>query len=452
MESPIEPPKITSSVSPSSSKKRPRSESPNRESTGSKKRLLVKSSQLESSGLRKQPGSKLPPPKSTVSRKRPRSRSPLPESTNSTGQPQSKSPLPESSHSKSQPFSKPPLPEFANSTKRLRSKSPPPEIARQRKRPGRASRIDATQKEELRHKQLRREEEIRAAVIAQSSVEVVRQHYNAVPQRDLNWRKSGSKIAGLRKFNNWVKACLIQKYSRGDGIHESLRVLDLGCGKGGDLGKWQKAPRPGLDLYVGVDSADISIQQARGRYADLRPPKFHAEFFAKDGYGESLGEIPFIREMVGFENHGPHGGFDVVTMMFCMHYAFESESKAKGMLRNVAGSLRKGGRFIGVIPNSDVLRSRVEAFHKEQDASIDRSNNQAEDKEQPANPKATTHSEDIASATAEWGNDIYRVRFPGKTPKDGVFRPPFGWKYSYWMEEAVESIPEYVVPWEAFRA
>jgi mRNA (guanine-N7-)-methyltransferase len=51
-----------------------------------------------------------------------------------------------------------------------------------------------------------------------------------------------------------------------------------------------------------------------------------------------------------------------------------------------------------------------------------------------------------------WGNSIYRVKFPGKTPTDGVFRPPYGWKYFYFLEEAVEEVPEYVVPWEAFRA
>ena len=343
-------------------------------------------------------------------------------------------------------------PELTGPAKRPRSKSPPREAPRPRKRPGKASHINVSQREELRHKQLKREEKTRAASIAQSSVEVVRQHYNAVPQRDLGWRTSGSKIAGLRKFNNWVKASLIQRYSRGERTEGRLKVLDLGCGKGGDLGKWQKAPRPGVDLYVGVDSADISIQQARGRYIDMRPPKFYAEFFAKDGYGEVLGEIPFIREQVGFENRGSHGGFDVVTMMFCMHYAFESESKAKGMLRNVAGSLRKGGRFIGVIPNSDILRSKVEEFHKKQDASGEKIDGKNGDNQTSVTNKAAASSEEQGPATAEWGNELYRVRFPGKTPKDGVFRPPFGWKYSYWMEEAVESVPEYVVPWEAFRA
>ena len=41
---------------------------------------------------------------------------------------------------------------------------------------------------------------------------------------------------------------------------------------------------------------------------------------------------------------------------------------------------------------------------------------------------------------------------PSKTPDDGVFRPAFGWKYNFFLDEAVEEVPEYVVPWEAFRA
>jgi mRNA (guanine-N7-)-methyltransferase len=51
----------------------------------------------------------------------------------------------------------------------------------------------------------------------------------------------------------------------------------------------------------------------------------------------------------------------------------------------------------------------------------------------------------------EWGNSIYKVVFPQKTPLDGIFRPPFGWKYIFHLAEAVETVPEYVVPWESFR-
>ena len=370
------------------------------------------------------------------------------------------------------------------------SPSPPPKSPpRQRRRPGAASKIAQADKEIARQRQVERErdelQEVQTAAATRGVHDVVRQHYNAVPQRGRDWRKTDSKIRGLRTYNNWVKSVLIQKFSPKEGYDpdqnpesvEGLRVLDIGCGKGGDLGKWQKAPQP-VELYVGIDPAEISIDQARERYAEMRGRSrgrlFQGEFFVKDGYGEWLGDIPLIRNVgidgsVGPGGHGSTrwggGGFDVVTMMFCMHYAFENEAKARGMLRNVAGSLKKGGRFIGVIPNSDVLRSKVEAFHQ---ARAKTHQNEVSDVPDAVkaigteghpngNLKPETNDQVKEHKVAdedvlEWGNTIYRVRFPGKTPEDGVFRPPFGWKYSYFMEEAVEEVPEYVVPWEAFRA
>ena len=438
------------------------------------------------------------------------------------------------------------------------------QVPRPRKRPGGASRISAVDKEAVLKRQQEREEEARKEVATRGLDDVVRQHYNAVPQRGRDWRKTDSRIKGLRSFNNWVKSTIIHKFAPTDeGTGAPLRVLDLGCGKGGDLGKWQQAPQP-VGILVGIDPAEISIEQARDRHVQMwrggtrggrggrgssRPQRtFDAEFFAQDAFGRSIANIPIVRH-IGFDSGTPvprrGGGFDVVSMMFCMHYAFESEAKTRGMLQNVAGSLAKGGRFIGTIPNSDVIRSKVEAFHKAQEKG--RSAESPESQSVPvtkaddiSSPVETTVTEeadgqsrmaetrpkddeinssqtktkteiytysssskadpsgesndvdvtlssnakltgeadgqtlsialppsDVASKTpnkplsaknheteippVEWGNEIFRVRFPGQTPKDGVFRPPFGWKYSYFMEEAVEEIPEYVVPWEAFR-
>jgi len=319
----------------------------------------------------------------------------------------------------------------------------------------------------------------------------VKEAYNLVPQRGREWRRTESKISGLRSYNNWVKSTLIQKFSPNEsfasGQHsadgsgdEMLRVLDIGCGKGGDLGKWQKAPQR-VGLYIGVDPAEVSIEQAKGRYQESRHKSrgriFDAKFYAKDGYGEWLGEIPIIREVGIDQNVGPDGngssrwgggGFDVVTMMFCMHYAFESEEKTRGMLRNVAGALKKGGRVIGVTPNSDVIKDRVQTFYLDwekknkdekraankphEDSSIPEAPAQSEEEKAESNGSAVPAPEDVEEPQPRWGNSIYRVRFPRATPRDGVFRPPFGWKYSYFMEEAVEEVPEYVVPFEAFRA
>ncbi len=398
---------------------------------------------------------------------------------------------------------RPPLSRQSQSPKPARrSPTPPPKSPpRQRKRPGGASRIGNAEKEALRQRQHEREQEqlegVKQAAATRGVHDVVRQHYNAVPERGRDWRKTDSRIKGLRSFNNWIKSTVIQKFSPNenhtpggagntrwadgtDGYgrqNTGILVLDIGCGKGGDLMKWQQAPQS-VELYIGIDPAEVSIDQARERYAQMRggggrggrqgrggrPQRiFRAEFFVKDGFGEWLGDIPIIRE-VGIDGGvGPGGGgsssrwggggFDVVTMMFCMHYAFESEPKARGMLRNVAGSLKKGGRFIGVIPNSDVITQRVEDFHKQRKHDSGPSPTNGHVNGETKDDGNVGDEKNIqADGGPEWGNSIYRVRFPGKTPEDGIFRPPFGWKYSYFMEEAVEEVPEYVVPWEAFRA
>lgn len=379
--------------------------------------------------------------------------------------------------------------------KRHRSTSPS-EAPRKLKRPGQRARITGAQAEEVQKRREQRDREAAADMAQTQTVlgqrgthDVVREHYNAVPERGRDWRRTDSRIKGLRSFNNWVKSTIIQKFSPDEdhtpGSHErgrdmaghsdhELLVLDIGCGKGGDLGKWQQAPQ-NVALYVGLDPADVSIDQARERYHQMRSRGgggrggrggyrggsrsrlFDARFHVKDCYGETIEDIEVIRQ-VGFDT-SPMGrsGFDIVSMMFCMHYAFETEEKARRMLQNVSASLKKGGRFIGTIPNSDVIGDKVTEFNERMAAKKAAKGDEGKEGETKAGEDDDTKpegaaEEGAAEETAEWGNDLYRVRFPGKTPEDGIFRPPFGWKYNFFLDEAVEEVPEYVVPWHAFRA
>lgn len=387
-----------------------------------------------------------------------------------------------------------PQPYNANSLQPAKRRAiSPSDQPRKQKRPGARARISESEREAIRARQIARDRQAAAAEAAQVAEDnrargindVVRQHYNNVPERGRDWRTRDSKIKGLRVFNNWIKSCIIQRYSpdedhtpgsreQGRSSDKELLVLDVGCGKGGDLSKWQQAPQP-LQLYVGLDPADVSIEQARDRYRNLAsrggrggrggrgrpsPRLFDARFQVKDCYSQSIEDVEIVRQ-VGFDPSTMNRrGFDVVSMMFSMHYAFESEKNARTMLRNVAGALKKGGRFIGCIPNSDVLGERVREFNTNLAAKREAAASKTEDKKPdegsttppPVEAEDGELEEGEAEPTAEWGNSIYRVRFPGKTPEDGIFRPAFGWKYNFFLDEAVEEVPEYVVPWEAFRA
>ena len=111
-----------------------------------------------------------------------------------------------------------------------------------------------------------------------------------------------------------------------------------------------------LIIYTQTDIAEVSVEQARSRYlssAAANPIKsssrFNAFFAALDCFSQSLSEIPNLP----LPPRAPP--FDVVSMQFCMHYAFESVQKARLMLENVTRWLRKGGRFVGTIPNDRLL-------------------------------------------------------------------------------------------------
>jgi mRNA (guanine-N7-)-methyltransferase len=178
-------------------------------------------------------------------------------------------------------------------------------------------------------------------------VQAVVQHYNARPDVGVAQRQN-SPIYGLKSFNNWVKSVLITRFAHpalGQGMRQGPRagkVLEMGCGKGGDLTKWTKAK---IKELVAVDIASVSVDQAQARWAQTR--RFEATFAVLDCYVDSLASVVPTAILAQ--------PFDVVSMQFCMHYAFEKESKARCMLENVTRWLRPGGIFLGTIPNSELL-------------------------------------------------------------------------------------------------
>jgi mRNA (guanine-N7-)-methyltransferase len=248
-------------------------------------------------------------------------------------------------------------------------------------------------------------------------VTLIAGHYNARPDVGKGAREA-SPIIGLKNFNNWVKSVLILRFA-----HPALaasprasgppppgfrarggKVLDMGCGKGGDLSKWARAP---VAEYVGVDIAAVSVDQARARWADMRGQRFQADFAPLDCFVQSLAD--------GIKPARLARAFDVVSMQFCMHYAFETPAKARRMLENVGRWLRKGGVFVGTIPNAELLMANLDAVPE--------------------------------GAPLQWGNGVYSIAFEARTP-----RPAFGHRYRFFLRDAVDDVPEYVVRWQTLVA
>ncbi|KAJ1569517.1 mRNA cap guanine-N7 methyltransferase [Cladochytrium tenue] len=232
---------------------------------------------------------------------------------------------------------------------------------------------------------------------------LVARHYNARPQVGRERRRE-SVIFHLKNLNNWTKSVLIARFtaaaataaaatdaggSRGSG----LRVLDLGCGKGGDLQKWAKA---GVAALVGIDIAEVSVEHARQRYRE-GTFRFPADFFAADCFA------PRLAERLGGDAARP-GSFDVVSSQFAFHYCAEAPDRMAAAVANVAAFLRPGGYFVGTVPNANVLVKKLRA-----------------------------------ADGLRFGNSIYSVTFEQKTEY-----PIFGHRYNFELADAIDDCPEYL--------
>lgn len=76
-----------------------------------------------------------------------------------------------------------------------------------------------------------------------------------------------SKILPVRDYNNWVKTALIQTAKALIRSRRNTAILDLCCGKGGDLKKYAKLGCVGY--YAGLDITTRSLAEATQRYNEL---------------------------------------------------------------------------------------------------------------------------------------------------------------------------------------
>ena len=136
----------------------------------------------------------------------------------------------------------------------------------------------------------------------------------------------------LRSYHNDVKRWMISTVAARS---RATSLLDLCCGRGGDINKWVDAR---LAVVHGVDISDEEIAEARRRFAARQQAEWerrgrrlptHCTFATTDGLG--VARVPWDRQ------------YDAVTCMFSAHYFFLSATMIDNFLGNVSAGLRDGG-------------------------------------------------------------------------------------------------------------
>ena len=149
----------------------------------------------------------------------------------------------------------------------------------------------------------------------------------------------------LRRFHNHVKRMLLVEYG---GIDKSL--LDLSCGRGGDLRKWFDGR---YKRVIGVDIDSKGIEEAKKRRNNLlqhpQQDKNIKQWLNKSTIHFEVADSSYnLRETPSLDGILPkkYNTFDVVSCQFAIHYFFESREKLHGLLQNVSQNIKDRGVFI----------------------------------------------------------------------------------------------------------
>ena len=219
--------------------------------------------------------------------------------------------------------------------------------------------------------------------------------------------RKASRIIFLRSFNNWVKASMINKYCKKLG--KGVAVLELCCGKGGDLDKYFMN---NIKLFVGADISKESLKNAKDRLEKIKNEKYKDNFRIKCIFIKDDLSSPDNRFL---EKIDKNYYFDLVSCQFALHYHFQNEKRLNAFLTNVSSRLCEGGYFIGTIIEDNVIVKRLR------------------------NRKKMTENKYLKEKFT-FGNEYYSVKFSQK--HFDVKNGPFGIKYGFYLEDSIDNRDE----------
>lgn len=316
--------------------------------------------------------------------------------------------------------------------------------------------------------------------------------------------RADSRLYHMRAFNGWVKATQISeldpdiksttKGGKKRSRRSPLRVLDLACGKGGDLLKWAIHPRR-MENYVGVDVARGSLVDAAIRarqmvkrgtlkrctfsLADLgedvpgrkRSPKAKRmqKLLTWNLEEETSEEREYDPKFVMKEGGGiaETDKFDVISIQFAIHYMMSTRKRARRFFHTVSSLLEIGGNLIATTIDARVVIEKLMALGKDfhfDDMDLHQEVDLPENESRHGNGN-TARKVVEDGATVYAGDGVCRLKFDSDTlrkifNRDKSSDDMYGLQYTFTLSEGDDhaagvgdavNLPEWLTPISALK-
>ena len=165
-----------------------------------------------------------------------------------------------------------------------------------------------------------------------------------------------TNIENLRKFHNFIKFNIINESCK---ITSAKNLLDIACGRGGDLQKWLS--NNNLEYILAFDSHKDSIFSSikNGDSFDGAIARF---LNIRKNYKSKIPYIVF-KNLNILDNDiyqklnkiDANKKYDIISCQFAMHYFSRNDNILNQILNMISLKLKKGGLFIGTATDGDLI-------------------------------------------------------------------------------------------------
>lgn len=200
-----------------------------------------------------------------------------------------------------------------------------------------------------------------------------------------NYRRDKSFTIALQDFHNKIiKNRILLNNAvnilRLNDSNKKIHLLDLACGKGGDIGKWIDNK---IDVCIGIDLFDNNINNNKDGACERYNFYKKKPIFSKN----SANKLPFVDFLVGdisknlYDNSAfnsqiyknkfnelwfnssfkfGENKFNIISIMFALHYFFKDINSLDNLITNINQNLNDDGLLIGACFDGKLIFDMLE--------------------------------------------------------------------------------------------